>query len=260
MNPEFAMVLGSGLGPVVEQLEISEEVRFAAAGLPDVGVKGHAGSFLFGTLAGCEVVLMHGRIHLYEGHDARAVTQGIRWLAERGVKRLVLTNAAGTLHPERPPGTWMVIEDQLNLTGTSPLEGGPAFVDLSEIYDRDWRGRAMECGVQAGVELSCGVYAGVRGPQYETPAEVRMLRQSGADAVGMSTVLEAIQARALGMRVLGLSCLTNFAAGMPAAMVNHDDVLATGRAAATGMHELIAAGLLDAADLAIGRDGDLAGF
>lgn len=245
MTPKTGIVLGSGLGSVVDRLDIEEEVDFCRAGMPTAGVSGHGGKFLFGTLAGCEVAVMHGRVHLYEGHDAKTVTQGVRWLAGRGVEQLILTNAAGSLDEANDPGSWMVIEDHLNMTGTSPLEGGPEFVDLSGVYDADWRQRVIELAAQLDMPIASGVYAGQRGPQYETPAEVRMLKRLGADAVGMSTVLEAIQARALGMKVLGLSCLTNLAAGLPAAKLDHADVVTTGRAAAKHIHELIEAGLLE---------------
>lgn len=232
---EVGLVLGSGLGPLADRLEGVETTPFTAAGLPSSGVPGHEGAFLRGTLAGHEVLVMRGRVHLYEGHDARTVAAGVRWMHREGVTTLVLTNAAGGLDPARPPGSWMLISDHLNLTGTSPLEGGARFVDLSEVYDREVRGQLRAAAAARGVELAEGVYAGLRGPQYETPAEVRMLRTLGADAVGMSTVLEAVEARALGMRVAGLSCLTNWAAGMEGATLDHDEVMQRGRQAADRM-------------------------
>lgn len=245
MDSPLGIVLGSGLGSLVERLEISEEVAFTKAGLPASGVPGHEGKFLVGNLAGREVAVMCGRVHLYEGHEAPAVTRGVRWLAGRGVRNLILTNAAGGLDPGIPPGSWMVIEDHLNLTGTSPLEGGPEFLDLSRVYDAEWRRQTLDLAARLDFPLARGVYAGQRGPQYETPAEVRMLRTLGADAVGMSTVLEAIQARAMDLNVLGLSCLTNLAAGLPDANLDHQDVIATGKASAEGMIDLIEAGLGD---------------
>ncbi len=229
------LVLGSGLGPLADRLEEVATIPFAEAGLPSSGVPGHDGAFLRGRLAGRRVLVMRGRVHLYEGHDAATVTAGVRWMHGEGVATLVLTNAAGGLVPERPPGSWMMIRDHLNLTGTSPLEGGARFVDLSEVYDRGLRAAIHAAAGRRGVELPEGVYAGLRGPQYETPAEVRMLRTLGADAVGMSTVLEAIQAKALGMRVAGLSCLTNWAAGMEGATLDHDEVMERGRRAADEM-------------------------
>ncbi len=237
-KPITAIVLGSGLGPLADAITISREVPFADAGLPVSSVPGHAGKFLFGTLEGREVVLMKGRVHLYEGHAPEKVTAGVRWLAEQGARSIILTNAAGTLNPEFHPGRWMMLTDHLNLTGTSPLRGAH-FQDLSETYDAEWHVRFRESAARLGMPLHEGVYAGNRGPQYETPAEVRMLRSMGADAVGMSTVLEAIQARAEGMRVAAFSCLTNWAAGMSRAPLDHQEVLETGQAAADAMIRLL---------------------
>jgi purine-nucleoside phosphorylase len=238
MKPEVAIVLGSGLGPLAGAVEIVREVPFAEAGLPASTVPGHDGKFVSGVLDGVPVWLMKGRVHLYEGHAPEAVTSGIRWLAAQGVERVVLTNAAGTLHPDFAPGTWMMLSDHLNLTGTSPLKGAD-FIDLSAAYDPGWREVFRRAAAARGMVLHEGVYAGLRGPQYETPAEVRMLRALGADAVGMSTVLETIQARALGMQVAGFSCLTNWAAGISAAPLDHHEVLATGKQAADAMIGLL---------------------
>lgn len=239
-----AMILGSGLGPLADAVDVTREVAFAEAGIPASTVPGHAGKFIFGTLDGSEVVLMKGRVHLYEGHSPQTVTAGVRWLAEQGVGSIILTNAAGTLNPGFPPGNWMMLNDHLNLTGTSPLRGAH-FQDLSETYDGAWRMRFHQSAATLGMPLHEGVYAGNRGPQYETPAEVRMLRAMGADAVGMSTVLEAIQARALGMRVAAFSCLTNWAAGMTAQPLDHHEVMATGKQAAAAMIRLLRATRLD---------------
>jgi len=233
-----AIVLGSGLGPLADAVEVSREVAFADVGLPVSTVPGHAGKFIFGTLDGRDVVLMKGRVHLYEGHAPQTVTAGVRWLAEQGVKSIILTNAAGTLNENFPPGDWMMLNDHLNLTATSPLHGAH-FQDLSETYDAAWRAQFRESAAGLGIMLHEGVYAGNRGPQYETPAEIRMLRAMGADAVGMSTVLEAIQARALGMRVAAFSCLTNWAAGMNTRPLDHHEVMETGQLAAEAMIRLL---------------------
>ncbi len=243
MNAELAIVLGSGLGVLAEQLQIEKTLDFAEAGLPVSHVAGHVGRFVMGTLAGKKIIAMQGRIHLYEGHDAKSVSSGIRWLHEHGVKRIILTNAAGTLRTDFPPGQWMMLEDHLNLTGTSPLEGGANFIDMSEVYSRAWRNEILAVAQGIAMPLHQGVYAGLRGPQYETPAEIRMLRTMGADAVGMSTVLEAMQAKALGMEVIGFSCLTNWAAGISSDGLNHADVLATGKTAAAAMVSLLTAAL-----------------
>ncbi|MCF7732960.1 MAG: purine-nucleoside phosphorylase [Akkermansiaceae bacterium] len=234
----IGIVLGSGLGPLAEAVVVEREVPFAEAGLPASTVPGHQGCFVFGSLDGVSVVLMKGRVHLYEGHPPQAVTAGVRWLAEQGVGRLILTNAAGTLNPEFAPGSWMLLADHLNLTSTSPLHGAD-FIDLTTAYDAQWREVFRTAAAARGMPLHEGVYAGLRGPQYETPAEVRMLRTLGADAVGMSTVLETIQARALGMTVLGFSCLTNWAAGINREPLDHQEVLTAGKAAADAMVQLL---------------------
>jgi len=238
---KIGLVLGSGLGPLAELVQDAEVVSFHDAGLPASTVQGHAGRFLLGRLGQREVIVMQGRVHLYEGHSAKAVTTGVKWLWGRGVETLILTNAAGTLHPEHPPGEWMMLTDHLNLTGTSPLEGGPNFIDMTAVYDPTLQVEFANLAEQRGMPLHEGVYAGLRGPQYETPAEIRMLRTMGADAVGMSTVLEAIQARALGMKVAGFSCLTNWAAGMSGQNLDHAEVLSTGRSAAQSMMDLLLA-------------------
>lgn len=241
MSHPLGIVLGSGLGRLAERIVVEEEIGFADAGLPCSTVAGHAGRFVAGRLGGREVIAMCGRVHLYEGHDARAVAAGVRWLHGRGVCQLILTNAAGTLNAAHPPGGWMMLADHLNLTGTSPLEGGPNFIDMSEVYDGELRRSFRALAVERDMVLHEGVYAGLRGPQYETPAEILMLRTLGADAVGMSTVLEAIQARALGMKVTGFSCLTNWAAGMSPGVLDHAEVLGTGLTAADAMLDLLGA-------------------
>ena len=234
----IGIVLGSGLGSLADALVVEREVSFTDAGLPASSVPGHAGKFIFAKLGGTPVVLMKGRVHLYEGHGPRLVTAGLRWMAAQGLTRLILTNAAGTLHPGFPPGSWMMLSDHLNLTGTSPLEGAD-FIDMSVAYDADWRAEFRAAAESSGMILHEGVYAGLRGPQYETPAEIRMLRCLGADAVGMSTVLETIQARSLKIPVVAFSCLTNWAAGITAAQLDHHEVLETGRQTAQAMIDLL---------------------
>jgi purine-nucleoside phosphorylase len=251
MTGRIGIVLGSGLASLADAVKIQHGVPFADAGLPPATVSGHAGTFVFGTLDGVPVLLMKGRVHLYEGHPARLVTQGVRWMHEQGIAGLVLTNAAGTLHPDYLPGSWMMITDQLNLTGTAPLEG-EAFVDMSGAYDAGWRDTFAVAAQMLGMTLHQGVYAGVPGPQYETPAEIRMLRTIGADAVGMSTVLETIQARALGLPVAGFSCLTNWAAGISVQPLDHCEVLETGRRAAGEMIGLLRRALPQISSAAIG--------
>lgn len=235
-------MLGSGLNALVP--ESAESIAYSDfPELPKPSAPGHAGRFVLGTIGHTRVIFAQGRVHLYEGHTARQITAGIRTLAAAGVRRLILTNAAGLANESFSPGCWMMITDQLNLTGTTPFLGSAEFVDMTEIYSRKWRAEFARAAKTENVALYEGVYAGCLGPQYETPAEVRMLRQLGADAIGMSTVLEAIQARALGLEVAGFSCLTNWAAGMGDAALNHSEVLNAGRHAAQEFTRLLGAAL-----------------
>jgi purine-nucleoside phosphorylase len=245
LRPDLGIVLGSGLGAFVDRLEVIAMVPYSEIeALPHSKVPGHAGQFVFGRLSGGLVVAASGRVHLYEGWSAHEVAAHVRWMAGRGIRRLVLTNAAGTLNPEFPPGSWMMLSDHLNLTGASPLLGGPNFIDMSEVYSRRWRERFREMAAAENICLHEGVYASLLGPQYETPAEIRMLRKLGADAVGMSTVHEAIQARALGFEVAAFSCLTNWAAGIGAEPLSHEEVIATGRGAADQLVRLLGRGIV----------------
>lgn len=231
-GPEWGIVLGSGLGALVDEVDSILALPYEEiAGLPVSTVAGHAGRFVFGKLGGVKVVMAQGRVHLYEGRTAEEVTAGVRLMAGIGIKRLVLTNAAGTLNLAHPPGGWMMLSDHLNLTGTTPLLGGANFIDMSEVYSSALRARFRGLAKEEGIVLHEGVYASLLGPQYETPAEIRMLQRMGADAVGMSTVLEAIQARALGLEVAGFSCLTNWGAGLGQATLDHHEVLETGKEA-----------------------------
>jgi purine-nucleoside phosphorylase len=244
LRPQIGLVLGSGLGGFVERMEIAASVPFAEiAGLPVSRVPGHEGRFVFGKIGGVPLVAAQGRVHLYEGASSHEVTAHVRWMHERGVRRLLLTNAAGTCNPAFAPGSWMMIGDHLNLTHTSPLVGGPHFHDMSEVYSVKLRSVFGKAARDLGVTLHEGVYAGLLGPQYETPAEIRMLQGLGADAVGMSTVLEAIQARALSMEVAGFSCLTNWAAGLHPGTLAHDEVLDAGRRAADQLAQVLAAAI-----------------
>lgn len=246
-QPSCGIVLGSGLGALVESMDVSLAVPFdEVRGLPTSGVAGHAGRFAFGRIGATSVVIAQGRVHLYEGWTAAEVTAGVRFMAKLGIKHLILTNAAGTLNPAHAPGSWMMLADHLNLTGTSPLLGGPNFIDMSEVYSRALREKFAASACSAGIILHEGIYASLLGPQYETPAEVRMLRTLGADAVGMSTVLEAMQARALGIEVAGFSCLTNWAAGLNPGPLSHAEVMETGRSAADAMIQLLTAVLGEA--------------
>ncbi|HEX8310331.1 MAG TPA: purine-nucleoside phosphorylase [Chthoniobacteraceae bacterium] len=240
LQPQWAMVLGSGLAPLLEEVEIAATLSYEEVpGLPPSRVPGHAGRFVLGRLAGVPVIVAQGRVHLYEGYSAKEVTGGIRQMITWGARRVLLTNAAGTLHPKFLPGEWMMLNDHLNLTGTTPLLGGANFIDMTTTYAPAMRAHFSSAAAAEATPLHEGVYAGLLGPQYETPAEVRMLRTLGADAVGMSTVLEAIQARALGAEVVAFSCLTNWAAGIGAGALHHEEVLITGREATAAFQRLI---------------------
>ena len=240
----IAVVLGSGLGSLVKEPARDRVIPYGEiGGLPRSTVKGHAGRFVLGEIANTKIVFAHGRVHLYEGHSAQDVTAGIRFLARAGIERLVLTNAAGSANPDFAPGDLMIITDQLNFSGTTPLSGKAEFVDLADAYSPIWRERFVGAAQAKGMTLYQGVYAGVLGPQYETPAEVKMLRSLGADAIGMSTVCETIQARALGMEVAGFSCLANWAAGLDSVKLSHNEVLAAGKALTSKLQVLLEAAL-----------------
>ncbi|MEP6698209.1 MAG: purine-nucleoside phosphorylase [Verrucomicrobiota bacterium] len=241
---DLAIVLGSGLNALVTEAAPENRIPYADfAGLPKTSVPGHAGQFILGCVNEMRVIYAQGRVHLYEGHSAEDVAAGVRLLGETGIKRLILTNAAGCANENFSPGSWMIISDHLNLTGTSPLIGRADFIDMTDSYSSKWRAKFRSAAKSEGLTLHEGIYAGLLGPQYETPAEVRMLRSLGADAIGMSTVIEAIQARALGLEVAGFSCLTNWAAGMGGAPLSHEDVLETGRNAAEMFARLLNAAL-----------------
>jgi purine-nucleoside phosphorylase len=237
---DTAIVLGSGLNSLVANPAADQIVSYKDfPEIPQPSVPGHVGQFVLGEIGKQKIIFAQGRVHLYEGHSAHDVTSIVRVLAQAGIKRLILTNAAGALNLKFKPGEWMMLSDHLNLTGTSPLLGSPSFVDLSEAYSPRLRETFRAAARKIDMVLHEGVYAGGVGPQYETPAEVRMLQKLGADAVGMSTVLEVIQARALGVEVIAFSCLTNLAAGLTALKVSHEEVLETGKEAAADFTRLL---------------------
>ncbi len=245
-RPRVGLVLGSGLGRFVDRVAVSHIVPFSdIEGLPVSAVPGHAGRFVFGRIREIEVVVAQGRVHLYEGWTAAEVAAGVRAMAALGIDKLILTNAAGIVNDRFHPGQWMQIADHLNFTGQSPLTGGPHFIDQTQVYSRSLRHLFHDQADRLGIPLPSGVYAWMPGPQYETPAEIRMLRALGADAVGMSTVPEAIQARALGVEVAGFSCLTNYGAGMTPDALSHEEVLATGLQAAETLARLLEASFLE---------------
>ena len=240
----LAVVLGSGLGPFADSFEPEAVVDYGSVpGLPVSRVPGHAGRFLLVRLSGRPLLIAQGRVHLYEGWDAGEVTRSVRLMKQIGVETVVLTNAAGTVNEQFPPGEWMMLSDHINLTGQTPLRGGPNFFDMSEVYCPALRTLFRGQATRLGLRLHEGVYAALPGPQYETPAEIRMLRTLGADAVGMSTVPEAIQARAMGMRTAAFSCLTNWGAGLSQAVLNHGEVSEVGKQAAGSLVRLLHAAL-----------------
>jgi purine-nucleoside phosphorylase len=230
--PRVALVLGSGMGGLAEAIEQPVAIPFEELpGWPAASAPGHRGRLLLGTLDGVPVACLQGRLHLYEGLTALQVVEPALLMGRLGAGTLVLTNAAGGVNPAFPAGTLMLLSDHLNLTGGTPLLGpnddtvGPRFPDLTAVYDPELRARLRSAAESSGVSLHEGVYAGLLGPTYETPAEVRMLRVLGADAVGMSTVMEAIAARWAGMRVAAISLITNAGAGLSATPLSHDEVL-----------------------------------
>ncbi|HEY6356768.1 MAG TPA: purine-nucleoside phosphorylase [Vicinamibacterales bacterium] len=232
--PDVALVLGSGLGAFGEQLAASTVVPYAEIPhWPASGVIGHAGKLVVGTVSGRRVLALSGRVHLYEGHDQSTVTFATRVVGRLGVKTVILTNAAGGIKTSFRPGALMLITDHINLQGANPLVGpnddrfGRRFPDMSEVYSRRLRSVADAAARTIGLALEHGVYVALTGPSYETPAEIRALRALGADAVGMSTVPEAIVARHMGLEVLGISCISNMAAGILPQSLTEEEVIET---------------------------------
>jgi purine-nucleoside phosphorylase len=244
--PRTGIVLGSGLGGLADDLRDAVSIPFAQLpGWPAATAPGHTGSLLLGMLAATPVVMLQGRFHLYEGNDAGLVVEPVLLFRRLGAETVVLTNAAGGVNPSFGPGTLMVIADHLNLTGRTPLLGrnaddiGVRFPDLVDAWSPRLRERLHAAGRAESVELAEGIYAGLLGPQYETPAEVRMLRTLGADAVGMSTVLECIAARWCGLEVCGVSLVTNAGAGYSGKPLTHEEVLAAGAEAGPRLARVI---------------------
>ena len=244
--PKVGIVLGSGLGGLADDVEDTVAIPFAELpGWPAATAPGHAGRLLLGKLDGVPVVMLQGRLHVYEGNDPGLVVQPVLLMGRLGARTIVLTNAAGGLDPSFGAGTLMVIRDHINMTGRTPLLGpnadavGPRFTDLTEAWSPALRTRLHAAGKAEGVELREGIYIGLLGPTYETPAEVRMLRAWGGDAVGMSTVLEAIAARWAGIDLAGVSLVTNPGAGYSGEPLSHEEVLAAGAAAGPGLARVI---------------------
>jgi purine-nucleoside phosphorylase len=246
LEPRVGVILGSGLGGLADELEERVEIAYAEIpGWPRSTAVGHAGTLVLGTLGDVPVAALRGRAHLYEGISADRVAFPVRVLGRLGIRSLVVTNAAGGVNTSFRPGLLVLISDHVNLQGTSPLVGanddslGPRFPDMSDAYDPDFRASARRVAARLGIELGEGVYAAWLGPQFETPAEIRFMRAVGGDLAGMSTVQEVIAARHLGIRVLGISVVTNMAAGVLAEKIDHESVLEVGAAAAGSLTALL---------------------
>ena len=234
--PAVGVVLGSGLGAWADSLSSLDRIAYSEIPrMPQSTVVGHAGNLCLGLADGVPVACLQGRVHLYEGHDPERVVFGVRLLARLGCRAILLTNAAGGLAPGFVPGDLMLVSDHLNLMGKNPLSGpniesfGPRFPDMTEAYDPALRAAAREAAAETGTTLHEGVYAGLLGPTYETPAEIRMIGTLGASAVGMSTVPEVIALRHMGVPAAAISCITNLAAGLSKTKLDHSEVEATAR-------------------------------
>jgi len=232
--PEVGLILGSGLGVIGDEVEDAVTIPYGdIPHFPVSTVEGHAGELVIGRLQGRTVALMRGRFHMYEGYEPERTALPVRVMKRLGVKTLLVTNAAGGINLDFSSGNLMIISDHLNLTGRNPLVGpndnalGVRFPDMSDAYSKRLRGIAKETAAELGVPVKEGVYAGLLGPNYETPAEIRYLRVIGADAVGMSTVPEVIVARHAGIEVIGISCITNMAAGILDQPLSHEEVMET---------------------------------
>lgn len=230
-QPSVALILGSGLGPFADTFEERFTIDYEdIPHFPVSGVEGHVGRLVFGRIGAVPCVTMQGRVHYYEGYDLARVTFPLRVMLQLGADKVVVTNAAGGLGKDQRVADLVIIRDHLNLFGASPLRGpndsrfGPRFPDMTYAYDRELRQLARQAGEDCGLQLAEGVYAGVFGPAYETPAEIEMFRRLGADLVGMSTVPEVIVANHMGAKVLGISCVTNMAAGTLDEALSHDEV------------------------------------
>ena len=235
VEPRIAVVLGSGLGGFADDFEEPVAIPYdEIPGFVRSTAQGHAGRMVIGKIDGIPVLGMQGRLHYYEGYSLEEVTFPVRTFGLLGIKTLVLTNAAGGINVQLSQGALMVISDHLNLMGVNPLRGpnddrfGPRFPDMSAVYSPELQELVVEEAKAIGIEVRRGIYGALSGPSYETPAEIHLLRNLGADAVGMSTVPEAIVARHMGLEVLGISCITNMAAGISDEPINHEDVMATG--------------------------------
>jgi purine-nucleoside phosphorylase len=245
-KPEVAIVLGSGLGNLLNKVEVLHSLPYKE--IPhfcDSTAQGHEGTLIFGTLNGVNIIGMKGRYHFYEGYSAKQITYPVRIFNLLGVKKIILSNAAGGIHPSHNPGDIMMISDHINLLGENPLIGpnendfGTRFPDMSNAYDADWRKKVQEIASKKSIKLHEGVYLASKGPTFETAAEIEMMKLMGADAAGMSTVPEVIVARHSGMKVLAFSCITNLATGVTKEAHSLEDVYKKANQASDHMSELV---------------------
>jgi purine-nucleoside phosphorylase len=244
--PEIAIILGSGLGKLADLIEDAKIIPYEEIpNFPKTTVAGHEGKLIFGTIKNRGVVAMKGRFHYYEGNEMDSVVYPIRVFRRLGIGNLIVTNAAGGINTGFRPGDLMLITDHISLFCENPLRGenvndlGPRFPDMTMAYDRNLQALALESAGKLGIDLKSGIYSYCKGPSYESPAEIRALRNMGADAVGMSTVPETIVARHMGMRILGISCITNMAAGILDQPLNHEEVMETGKQVEKKFSELV---------------------
>jgi purine-nucleoside phosphorylase len=242
LKPEIAVILGSGLGNLIEIIENKQYIEYKdIPNFPQSTVKGHEGRLVFGTLKGKAILIMQGRFHYYEGYTMKEVAYPVYVMQKLGVKKLIVTNACGGINTSFKPGTLMIIKDFINLMGNNPLMGenderfGPRFPDMTEPYKLEFIDKAKKTADELGIEYAEGIYAGFMGPYYETAAEIVMIGRMGADAVGMSTVPETIAANYLGIDVLGIACITNMATGIQKVKHSHERVVETAQKAADNL-------------------------
>ncbi|MDP4090555.1 MAG: purine-nucleoside phosphorylase [Bacillota bacterium] len=254
-NPQVAVILGSGLGNLVDIMENKEYISYEdIPNFPRSTVAGHEGKLVFGNLRGIEVLAMQGRFHYYEGYSMKEVTYPVYTMKKLGINKLIITNACGGINTSFSPGTLMLIKDFINLMGDNPLIGhnderfGPRFPDMSEPFKLEWIEKAKRIAAQLGIGYGEGIYAGFMGPYYETAAEIVSIGRMGADAVGMSTVPETIAANYLGMEVLGIACITNMATGIQKVKHSHERVVETAQKASSNLCKWVE-GIIESMDL-----------
>ncbi|MCD6413413.1 MAG: purine-nucleoside phosphorylase [Elusimicrobia bacterium] len=241
-SSDTALILGSGLGKLVDEMKNKKEISYSRIpGFAKSRVKGHSGKIVSGEILSRKIIVLAGRIHFYEGHPMAKIVYMIDVLSALGVKKLIVTNAGGAIRKEYKVPSLVLIKDHINFMGVNPLRGKPDFIDLTDAYDAEYRKSILKIAAKKGIKLNTGVYLALSGPSYETKAEIRMFRKFGADIVGMSTVPEVIAAKKNGMRVVGISCITNYACGVTPQPLSHKEVLVSGKKASAAFIKLIKA-------------------